>query len=54
MKEKKMSFEFCEVVEDGLREFVYEGSDFSFSKEEELDSMEWLKYYENQEVEFIN
>ena len=49
-----MSFEFSEIVEDSLDGFVYEGSDFSFSKEEELDSMEWLKYYENQEVEFIN
>ena len=49
-----MPFEFSEVVEDGLEEFIYEGSSFSFSKEEESDDSEWLVYYKDQAIDFID
>ena len=48
-----MPFEFSEVVEDSLEEFVYEGSSFSFSKEE-LDDSEWLNYYDDHAIDFID
>jgi hypothetical protein len=52
--EIKMPFEFSEVLEDSLEEFVYEGSSFSFSKEEESDYSGWLNYYEDQAIDFID
>ena len=49
-----MPFEFSEVVEDSLEEFVYEGSSFSFSKGEESGDSEWLNYYEDHAIDFID
>jgi hypothetical protein len=52
--ENKMPFEFSEVVEDSLEEFVYEGSSFSFSKQEELDIEDYLSFYNDQAIVFID
>ena len=52
--ERNMPFEFSEVVEDGLEEFAYEGSDFSFSKQEELDIEDYLSFYNDQAIVFID
>ena len=49
-----MPFEFSEVVEDSLDEFIYEGSSFSFSKEEELDIEDYLSFYNDQAIVFID
>ena len=49
-----MPFEFSEVVEDSLKEFVYEGSSFSFSKEEESDYSGWLDYYKDQAIDITD
>jgi hypothetical protein len=52
--ERNMPFEFSEVVEDSLEEFVYEGSSFYFSKQEELDIEDYLSFYNDQAIVFID